>query len=248
MNTVRDAIALCGVNNVAQWHGRTQAQRIAADLFNDNFETARDMRYDDVLDDFKSYSSLTVANGQIRLTPGAKRNIRAFIQWCKHMYRLGGNPNTIPFPVASAPVLLRQEQSHKQFVKKAKTIVESAKPNRLTTETKWHDWKPVFVNFLRSIPGRDGVPLSYIVRENDAPDPTPHLDVLDDYVAMAPLNGEAFVSDTKEVHTYLVKFITGNTQAESKMQPHLNATNGRVDFKALTDHFEGVGINSVDIL
>ena len=65
---------------------------------------------------------------------------------------------------------------------------------------------------------------------------------------MAPLNGEAFVSYTKEVHTYLVKFVTGNAHAESKMQPHLNTTNGRIDFKALTDYYEGVGIHSVDRL
>ena len=81
-------------------------------------------------------------------------------------------------------------------------IVESAKPGRLTLETKWHDLKPVFSNFLRSIPGRDGVPLSYIIRANDLTDPTLHLDALNDYVARAPLNGEAYVSDAKEVHTY----------------------------------------------
>ena len=92
------------------------------------------------------------------------------------------------------------------------------------------------------------MPLSYVVRANDAPDPTPNLDFLDDYVAMAPLVGETFAVDSKEVHTYIVKFITGNHVAESKIQPRLTDTNGRVDFKLLVAHYEGVGINSVDVL
>ena len=248
MNTVRDALTLCGINNVQLWNGRTKAQRISSNIFGDDFATAKDLDYDDILDDFKTYSALTVANGQIRLTPGNKRNVRALIQWIKHQYRKGLNPAATPFPVADTHALLRQEQTHLKFMKKSKTIVESAKPGRLTLEMKWHDWKPTFINFLRSIPGRDGVPLSYVVRANDAPDPTPNLDFLDDYVAMAPLVGETFAVDSNEVHTYIVKFITGNHVAESKIQPRLTDTDGRVDFKLLVAHYEGVGINSVDVL
>ena len=65
MNTVRASIALCGVNDVQLWNGRTKAQRMASDIFGDDFETGKDLDYDDILDDFKSYSALTVANGQI---------------------------------------------------------------------------------------------------------------------------------------------------------------------------------------
>ena len=118
MNTVRDAIALCGVNNIQVWNGRTKTQRIAAHIFNDDFESARDLDYDNVLDDFKSYSNLTVTNGQICLNTGSKRNIRAFIQWNKHMFCLGTNPATVAFPVANSSVLLCQEQSHIQFFKR----------------------------------------------------------------------------------------------------------------------------------
>ena len=107
VNTVRDQLTLCGVNNAINWHGQTQAQRIAADLFNDDHESARDMKFSDLTEDFKSYSALTVANGQIRLSPGTKRNIRAFIQWCKHVFRLGGDPALTPFPVGTTPTLLR---------------------------------------------------------------------------------------------------------------------------------------------
>ena len=157
------------------------------------------------------------------------------------------DPALVPFPVDEAAMLLRREKSHLAFIDKSKTIVESAKPTRFNQDMKWEDWAPTFINFLRSIPGRDGVPLSYIVRTNDVPDPTPNMDYLDDYVAMAPLTGATFNADAAEVHTYLVKFMTGNHIAESKIQPNLALANGRLDFKSLTDHYEGVGINSVDL-
>ena len=76
----------------------------------------------------------------------------------------------------------------------------------------------------------------------------PQTDILDEYVLQAPLNGEAFKTDASEVHTYLTKFITGNSTAEAKIQANLAQKNGRLDYFALRDHYEGIGINAVDIL
>ena len=68
--------------------------------------------------------------------------------------------------------------------------------------------------------------LSYIVCNAHEPDPTPHADFLNDYVAMAPLDGDAFVTDAAEVHTYLVSFTSRNLTAEAKLQTHMDANNG----------------------
>jgi hypothetical protein len=80
--------------------------------------------------------------------------------------------------------------------------------------------------YLRTIPGRDGIPLRYIFRENKAPDPTPNAYFLNDYVSMAPLNGEAFTINAADVHTYLVNFVAGNETAEAKMQAYEGQNNG----------------------
>ena len=44
-----------------------------------------------------------------------------------------------------------------------------------------------------------------------------------------------------------MNFIMGNQVAESKVQIHQARNNGRLDFIALRDHYEGVGILAVDI-
>ena len=42
--------------------------------------------------------------------------------------------------------------------------------------------------------------------------------------------------------------MSGNTTAEVKMLPHVDANVGRRDFKSLKDHYEGVGVNAVSVL
>ena len=98
------------------------------------------------------------------------------------------------------------------------------------------------------IPGRDGHPLKYMCRDSDAPDPTPNADFLYDYVAMAPLIGEAYTIDYSEGFTLIVKFIAGNEMVEAKIQPHVKSTNGRLAFKVLRNYYEGVGVHSIEIM
>ena len=169
-HSVREALALCGVNDVNLFGGETQAQRLATEVFGNDFETCKDKTSEELKEDLKSYSQLTAANGRIRINPGQRRNIRAFMHWCKDQSCRGIDPTTVAFPVAFVNILLRQEQMHMKFVSKSKTIIDTAKPRTFTKEMKWDDWKPIFSNFLKSIPGFNGIPLSYVIRDNDAPD------------------------------------------------------------------------------
>ncbi len=84
-------------------------------------------------------------------------------------------------------------------------------------------------------------------RDNDEADHTPNKDFLDDYVAMAPLEGNSFAIDTVQVHTFLVSFASGNDTAEAKIQGLQRQNDGRETFKRLVEHYEGVGIHAIDI-
>jgi hypothetical protein len=247
--TVLDAMIASGVNNLVLFNGTTAAERIATDIFDDDFESCLSKDFKDLEDDFKSYSTLTVANGQIRLTPGTKKKIKGFIQWTRDMINMSRDPSTLLFPHEEAGNLIKRYKDNEAYRNKSKNISDTAKPEKFSEQSKWDEWKPVFMIFLRSIPGRNGVPLSYIVRDNDNPIvPLPfNQDFLDDYIQCAPLNGIAFVIDAQEVHMYLTNFMAGNSTAESKMLPHSLAQNGRLDFRSLQDHYEGVGLNTRDI-
>ena len=57
--TVFDAMVLSGANDADDVQGRSSAQRIATDIFEDDFNTSMDKTYKDLDDDLKMCSSLT---------------------------------------------------------------------------------------------------------------------------------------------------------------------------------------------
>ena len=50
------------------------------------------------------------------------------------------------------------------------TISKAAGPGKFKDEKKWPNWDPAFVNYLSTIPGVKGAPLSYVVCANEDPD------------------------------------------------------------------------------
>ena len=153
----------------------------------------------------------------------------------------------LAFPVNSAVELLRRVKTHEMFVVRSDDIASAAKPDKLTKDTKWEDWAPSFLNYLRSIPGRDGTPLKYIVRDNELPDATPNVDFLDNYIMYAPLPGQALTIDAVEVHTFILNFITQNYESKSIIKIFENESNSRKDCITLKNHYGGQGIYDNDI-
>ena len=240
--TVHDGMVLCGIDNETLFQDQTPAERFASDIFSNSFSMCLDKTMEEVNNDIKQYSSLTQAQGQIRITPGNRQNIQAFMQWVRDMLRTGREPSLEPFPLQDVASLIRNYKSHKAYMDKSKTVSEAARPIRFKENMHWEDWAPTFLNFLRAIPGRNGVPLSHICREYDeAAQHDPNIDFMENYIKQAPLYGDAFNIDAAEVHTYLINFTSGNDTAEIKMLPNAACKNGRLDYRALQEHYEGIG-------
>jgi hypothetical protein len=226
--TVLDAMIACGVDNEALFMGETQATRIAEDIFDNVFLSCMDTSFKELDDHFKTYSDLTGVQSQIRLRPETRKNVKAFVQWTRNEICLGRNPSSNPFPVNLVSDLIYRYKTHEKYQADSKMLAEAAKPERFKESMKWEDWKPTFLNYsIRAIPGQDGVPLKYVCRDEDNPDPTENEDFLDDYVSMAPLQGDSYAIDSDQVHTFLVNFVSGNDTAEAKIQGLQRLNNGR---------------------
>ena len=132
-NTIFD----CGITDAVLFDGDKKASRIATELFDKDFTSCMDNTYVKLEDDLKSYSTLTVAHGQIRLTPGNNKNIKAFIQWKWDQIRLGIDPITVIFLVENASDFIKRYKHHDAYIKKYKTITETAKPENFTYKLKW---------------------------------------------------------------------------------------------------------------
>ena len=206
---VADALSRCGVladtNNIA-FNGADASERIAGEVFNDNFSSCIDIQFSELEDNWKTYSGLTVNEGRIRLRPRTKVNIKAMVQWARDKLRKGEDPTQEEFPVADRDDLLERYNTHKQWIDDAPNMAKNAMPKNFTEKMEWEDWKSTLANFLKSQPGRNGVPLSYVIRDNEHPVVRANANFLDDYVDRASLNGRVFTADASKVHSYIVLF------------------------------------------
>lgn len=131
--TVRIGMVECGVDDIVLFNGQTAAARLAEDLFDDNFETCLDKTHEEI---DAAYSDFSQAQGQIRLLPSVKRNIKAFIQWVRDELRLGRDPSTSVFDSNNTPTLIRRYKTHKQFIEKSSDLSDACKPTKFGANTK----------------------------------------------------------------------------------------------------------------
>ena len=64
----------------------------------------------------------------------------------------------------------------------ASNMANNEMPKSFTEKMEFMDWKPTLVNFLKSQPGRNGVPLNCVVRDNEATIIRPNANFLYKYV------------------------------------------------------------------
>ena len=159
LHTVVDALIACGVDNAVLFMGQKQAacitdeifngsflscldiahlQRacIADKIFNGSFSSCLDITFKELDKAFKAYSELIVAQGQICVPAGIRKNIKAFLQWTLDEIRLAQDPSDTPFPVNQVLNLIRRYKTHEQFITNSKTLAEAAKLEKFKEATK----------------------------------------------------------------------------------------------------------------
>ena len=146
--TVRDALIECGVDDVGIFLDQTPAERTEEDIFDNIFTSCMDVTFKELDEHFKTFSELSVAQGQIRLRPGIRKNIKAFVQWTPDEIRLACDPGATVFPVDQVSDLIRHYKMHENFQNNSKTLAEAANPKKFKESIKWEDWKPSFLNCL----------------------------------------------------------------------------------------------------
>ena len=113
------------------------------------------------------------------------------------------------------------------------TISKAADPGKFKDECKWADWEPAFTNYLSTIPGVYGIPLLYVIHEND------HLqhdedfgkDFTQEMISCASLHGANFHADSQMVHQLLKNYLVAES-AEQWIRDIEHLNNGRRDMQA----------------
>ena len=209
----------------------------------DGWENILMLSKDDIDAMAKTFSSRTVQNGRIIFGTNRTKWLKAILHWVQDFYRVSDTPTIVDLNETTFKAALRTAESRDKIriTLRKNNIPSDASPGPLDRESKWKEWEEKFLNYLRLHLGSSGIPLSYVVRENDNPDTTTeHTEFINKTVACAPLLGEHFDADKLTVFNFIVSFTTGQPSGDW-VKDTVRYSNGRRSMKALRDHFLGEG-------
>ena len=127
-----------------------------------------------------------------------------------------------------------------QAQKAAEKSSDDSTPGKLKDDRKCNKWITAFHDMLRAILGVSGVLLSYIIRENDDPEPGDHQTYKEKCISISPLSGPNFEADAKRVHNIIIQLVQGE-HSEKWIKNLKSKQDGRADLKVLASYYQGEG-------
>ena len=91
------------------------------------------------------------------------------MHWVQDCFRASDVPDHNNFDEAALYQALSLALVWKSDIELVTTNSKAADPGKFKDERKWPEWEKLFANYLSVIPGVNGIPLSYVVREAEEP-------------------------------------------------------------------------------
>ena len=189
-----------------------------------------------------SFQKRTIAN-RINFGMRCTKWLIAMMHWVQDFSHCSRQPTIDDFVTANnfkqaLSTAAQRTSLRKVDTDQVDTLSKGADLGKLKDERKWPEWYPVFVNYLSTIPRVYGVPLLYIVRDNEAPKHVCDFagDFMEEIIACTPLDGHKFQADARKVPQPLMNFLMAES-AEQWIQPLAPRGNGRDNILELRCHY-----------
>lgn len=236
-------VELVGVDFVLEAIGfdtAVQRGRIREAGLND-FDDFRYLVEKDIREMASEFGKRTAAQGHIFFGLGRTKKLTGVMHWVQDCYRTGDTPDHTNFTTAAMFEALSLAQVRESDIDLVTTNSKAADPGKFKDERKWPEWEKAFINYLSVIPGVNGIPLAYVVREVEVPaDDAEYASANERLIMRAPLEGQYYLADTRRVHTLLIGFLHGEN-TESWIRSIARYQDGRRDMIALRRHYAGEG-------
>ena len=241
------------IHQMLYWCGFTNnGQRTT--IFDDSLSTFDDIRMMSPKDitamqrDFGGRATVGRINFGVRRT----KRLTSMLYFVQDFYRVSETPtivglNNNTFNTVLETALARADV-RETLMDQSDTSVKQASPGPLMNERKWKEWETKFENYLSTIIGSNGVPLSYVIGDNDNPpaDQSNLTNFTSRTITCAPLNGVHYEADRYTVFQQILSFTTGQP-SEDWIKSTRKYADGRRSMQALRDHFSGEGNASRNI-
>jgi hypothetical protein len=173
-----------------------------------DYEDFRYLVEKDIRDMAEEFGKRTLQNGRITFGLGRTKKLTGVMHWIQDCHRTSdvldhNNFNEQVLAEAQSRALVR-----KSDIDLVDTNTKAADPGKFKDERKWPEWEKAFANYLSVIPGVNGVPLSYIVREASEPGHDIEYETFNErMIARAPLVSQYYLADSRRVHNLLTGYV-----------------------------------------
>jgi hypothetical protein len=238
-----DAVPLQNVHFLLNAIGFTIAQQreqiIGAGL--GDYEDFRYLSEKDIRDMAEEFGKRSIQNGRIIFGLGRTKKLTGLMHWIQDCHRTNDAPDHHDFNEQTLAEAHARALVRKSDIDLVDTNTKAADPGKFKDERKWPEWEKAFVNYLSVIPGVNGVPLSYVVRELvEEEDGVVYETFNQRQIGRAPLDGQYYLADSRRVHNLLTGYLQGE-QSESWIRNIARHQDGRRDMIALRRHYAGEG-------
>jgi hypothetical protein len=203
----------------------------------------------------KRLGERTAAVGRINFGMRRTNLLKGASHWAHAFRRISRRPTLDGAADADAFRILTETARQRAAIRKHNAeapdgLSKAADPGKWKRAKDWTAWSRGLMNCLSTMQGQDGVPLSYVVRENELPDYDEELEIDYDFeqvsVNCAPLTGPVFKTDARKVHQLIQGFLQGEV-AETWTKAKEKKQNGGMDCQALRALYGGEGSKSVRV-
>jgi len=198
-------------------------------------------RYSDIDSIAKKFTMIR-GQGAIKLGHMHVLRLKALLYWLKNQVRRGidlydEREDFGQYELEESIKALETYEDMDKFKDSKTTAPDKFQPHSLRG---WTQFNRNLQNYLASIRGISGVPLSYVIQKEEYSDiAPPGEDAVEEMIRLAPLRGTAYLEDKKRVYRIIRDAVSG-TDGWTWMQDVRNE-DGRQAIKSLRDHYDGPG-------
>jgi hypothetical protein len=118
----------------------------------------------------EEFSKRMAANGRMTFGLGRTKKLTVLMHWIQDCFRCNDDPDHTVFDKDTLAEAQSCAQIHKSDLELVNMNTKAADPGKFKDERKWPEWSKAFINLLSVIPGVSGIPLAYVVRDEEEPD------------------------------------------------------------------------------
>jgi hypothetical protein len=233
------------INAILGWCRVAQASRaeLTTMIMPGGLIDLSDFTPDEVKEAAKSFARQPI--NPFVLSPHTMKRLVQLTLWVKDQRRLDldaafVNGTTQAVFVANIEAAQERDKIRKERQKSAEGLASVRIEPPLKSSAGWEAWMISVGTALTLAYGSKGVPLSYVIRAQEAPDLTDLGQITweESAVLGAPLTGLAYHADRMTVHLFILNNIGEDSDAYTYIQPILGRNDGRRDIIALRDRYD----------